>query len=640
MNTSKISKIKFGNVTSNLLNQSIYNSKDVNEQLLSTSNLLIQNTSFLSKSYNTSPSIQIKKKKMKPLFLKPKTNSRNVLKYNNKVLSYSSNLMNPKESDREKLSTYYKLTDDIDKEEDLTNTISTTRENKPENREQKLLFSRYNISYDNSISLTQLPKINESNISCNFQSTYFNSSNKAKRTIETNKQLADRMNEITNYFLVQKYKKEIENLEKKKYFLKKMPKILIKNIDEKNEIIDTNIFESNNTRTDSKGISKISMNIFKKVSFNGMLAVNNIDMKKFSRKIIHEVNAIITYISPAFKPYSRTDFSINVYKNYAYLFGGLSSGYLNDIWEYDLLKNKWTKILFKKDNEIPIPRYNHTMNIVNKYLVIFGGFTPKNADKIPEQLILFDLEEKNFIYPKITKRPGFIQRKGHISISTTNTMLIYGGMDVENGEILNSAYLLDLNKYEFEKFHYYGIKLPYLMNHNAVLVNNFHIYTTKPYSFYKIPENDIPNTGKNIINGVYIFGGQNERGDLKNDMYIIVIGTKPCKVYKPKIDGIPPEPRMSCGMEFILSYDFIIIHGGTGLDSRVLNDIMILNTESFNWIRPIFDFSGEGSPKELISRTEHEIFFYRGRIYILGGRDLENYLKMNFECVQFEITNF
>ena len=181
MNTSKLSKIKVNNSRINLLNQSIYNSKDVNDQLLSTSTLLIKNTSFLSKSFNNPPSIQVKKKKMKNFNLKPKLNSRNVLKYNNKVLSYSTNLMNLKEDDREKLSNYYKLTDDIDKEEDLTNTISTTRENKPVNKEQKLLFSRYNILYDNSISLTQLPKINESNISCNFQSTYFNNANKAKR---------------------------------------------------------------------------------------------------------------------------------------------------------------------------------------------------------------------------------------------------------------------------------------------------------------------------------------------------------------------------------------------------------------------------------------------------------------------------
>ena len=66
---------------------------------------------------------------------------------------------------------------------------------------------------------------------------------------------------------------------------------------------------------------------------------------------------------------------------------------------------------------------------------------------------------------------------------------------------------------------------------------------------------------------------------------------------------------------------------------------MILNTESFNWIKPIFE-NGENAPKELIHRTGHEMFFNQGKIYILGGRDQENYLKMGFECIQFEITNF
>ena len=64
MNTSKLSKIKVNNPRINLLNQSIYNSKDVNDQLLSTSTLLIKNTSFLSKSFNNPPLIQVKKKKM------------------------------------------------------------------------------------------------------------------------------------------------------------------------------------------------------------------------------------------------------------------------------------------------------------------------------------------------------------------------------------------------------------------------------------------------------------------------------------------------------------------------------------------------------------------------------------------------
>ena len=49
-----------------------------------------------------------------------------------------------------------------------------------------------------------------------------------------------------------------------------------------------------------------------------------------------------------------------------------------------------------------------------------------------------------------------------------------------------------------------------------------------------------------------------------NDIYIISIGKKPCHVISPIIAGLPPEPRMNCKMEFILDYDFIIIHGGIG----------------------------------------------------------------------------
>ncbi len=75
------------------------------------------------------------------------------------------------------------------------------------------------------------------------------------------------------------------------------------------------------------------------------------------------------------------------------------------------------------------------MNIMNKYLVIFGGFTPKNSERITEELILFDLEEKIFTYPKITKRLSYIQRKGYIAVFNKYNV-IYGGTDVENGNIL------------------------------------------------------------------------------------------------------------------------------------------------------------------------------------------------------------
>ena len=66
------------------------------------------------------------------------------------------------------------------------------------------------------------------------------------------------------------------------------------------------------------------------------------------------------------------DFSLNKYENKVYLFGGINSNYLNDIWEYNLLNNKWKKITFDKNINftLPNPRYEHSSVIINKYLVI------------------------------------------------------------------------------------------------------------------------------------------------------------------------------------------------------------------------------------------------------------------------------
>ena len=84
-------------------------------------------------------------------------------------------------------------------------------------------------------------------------------------------------------------------------------------------------------------------------------------------------------------------------------------------------------------------------------------------------------------------------------------------------------------------------------------------------------------------------------------------------------------------MIFIEDYDFIVITGGTGKNQRVFNDLMILNIESLNWIKPIYEPEDNFSPIWLTPRTEHEMFYNNGKIYILGGRDENNYCKMDFE---------
>ena len=619
------------------LKKSIYITKNVKEQLSTSTNLYL-NSSIIKNNKNSKKNI-INKINIKNLIL----NSNSYSKKNSpiKVISNSYSL-NPGINDREKLGSYYKLNEDeyyYKKEKNNKNSISLRKQLSKNKLEKKKLFSKYHILNDSSFE-NSLPKINDSEISTKIVKTYFTSITKANKTIAINKQLVLRMNDITNYFLLEKYNNNINKLQKTEYLIKKMPKINIKNIKSDKDILDINIIEKEKSKSISKNkTNNISIGIFKKLSFNGMLAVNENEIQKIKKKnIIHEVNIIISDIKLAYKPNSRMDFSLNKYENKVFLFGGLNSNYLNDIWEYNLLNNKWEKITFNKkiDFNLPNPRFGHSSIIIDKYLVIYGGLTLNINEE--EEIILFDLENYIFSYPKIKNKFEFPIRKNHICISSTKQMLIQGGITIKNNEIQNTGFIFDITKNQYFKLETTGKKLPYLINHSAVMVNNFQKYSNKPFSFYKIPIDLASNRINKIqIEGIYIFGGLNKEKKLKNDIYIISIGKKPCNVLTPIIDGIPPEERMNCKMEFILDYDFIIIHGGIGKNDFIYWDIMILNTECLNWIKPIFD---KENFRELESRTEHGLFFYQGKIFILGGRNEDRLLNMDFEIVEFEVTGF
>ena len=60
--------------------------------------------------------------------------------------------------------------------------------------------------------------------------------------------------------------------------------------------------------------------------------------------------------------------------------------------------------------------------------------------------------------------------------------------------------------------------------------------TLSSYTFYSLPD-DISEENKSKIRyeGIYIFGGVNEKKIYCNDLYVIKIGKKPCINIKPKI---------------------------------------------------------------------------------------------------------
>ena len=225
-------------------------------------------------------------------------------------------------------------------------------------------------------------------------------------------------------------------------------------------------------------------------------------------------------------------------------------------------------------------------------------------------------------------------------VGTNQTFLIQGGMDIRTLVIENSAFIYNIIENYWEKLEYIGKPLPYRAYHCAALVNSFSKSTLSSYTFYSLP-NDLSDEIKKKIKyeGIYIFGGINEKKMYCNDLYVIKIGKKPCINIKPKIAGKPPEPRIHAKMLFIENYYFIIIHGGIQTDQNFCDNIVVFNLENFNWIKPIID-EERSTEKRLIGRIKHEIFFNDEKLYIFGGLGDENLLPLNFEIVEFEVTGF
>ena len=127
------------------------------------------------------------------------------------------------------------------------------------------------------------------------------------------------------------------------------------------------------------------MNLFRRMSFNGILASNTPGNKNISHKNKHHVNALISLLNIAHKPHALSQFTLNLYNNKVYLFGGLSVGFNNDIWSYDIILRKWDKININKYDE-PVPRYGHSSILLGNNIIIFGGETPKNYFKVPVKI--------------------------------------------------------------------------------------------------------------------------------------------------------------------------------------------------------------------------------------------------------------
>ena len=201
----------------------------------------------------------------------------------------------------------------------------------------------------------------------------FTSPKNALMTLKVNKALMDRMNCVmtsTQYDSFIKMYNKVQ-FDKVKENIMPKPHIKLLQMNNENENKFGNLF--NNANNSNKSINDIIVR-------NGLIK----GTKFYYCKTIDQNNRT---------PNSRIQATFTKYSNLLYLYGGLSTSILNDMWTFDINNNKWKQ---QQLNEISYNfKYGHTSILYNDCFYYLGGNLNINKIKFTlEDVVIYNIRNK------------------------------------------------------------------------------------------------------------------------------------------------------------------------------------------------------------------------------------------------------
>ena len=248
----------------------------------------------------------------------------------------------------------------------------------------------------------------------------------------------------------------------------------------------------------------------------------------------------------------------------------------------------------------------------------------KNNDNIIDENNKFEDEEMKLLFPCL--------RKAHVSLFFGNYVFIYGGID-PNNNFLNDCWIYDLTRRKWDLLDFRGRYPPPLGYHSCCIALEKDQLNSPALSIYNKPESSRKTLPLLKIEGIFFFGGINETKIPTNLFFQLSIGMKPAIFEIPPTNGQPPSPRICASMDFSPECNIIFIHGGKNdVESEMhLNDIVMLDLETLNWVHPI---TNNYKPP---ARAEHVSSIIGNQIVIFGGSNAERLLNFDFLMININI---
>ena len=274
------------------------------------------------------------------------------------------------------------------------------------------------------------------------------------------------------------------------------------------------------------------------------------------------------------------------------------------------------------------------MKIFQGNLFIYGGLVEDRPNKIREDILIYNINDKKFSIDYTINKAGVGWRNYHIAEIIGPHMFIYGGAD-EKGNILADPYALDLYDMKWIQAKFNTDNLPRRKFHSSCQVfPQVRKLSNKFYLFKIYNDMNIYNLSKILAEGIYIFGGINECFVCTNDLYIIKRG-KPLQLFKGIAKGIAPIPRCQCTMEFYEKLNVVIIYGGKNDKNKngpYFNDMFFLDVQTLTWINIELNDDQICPP-----RGAHCSCIIDDELIIFGGKNEKYYLKSDLLICNLDI---
>ena len=242
---------------------------------------------------------------------------------------------------------------------------------------------------------------------------------------------------------------------------------------------------------------------------------------------------------------------------------------LSDLFVYDLLESKWSQPI----NCDGVARTWHTANFLpqRQLLLCFGGdVKDEKMGKMTstDQVMVLDTEIMLWYPPTVS---GQIPsgRSGHSAsvLEDTIELVVFGG--VKNGKWLNSASVLDTNRWKWSTIRAIGVAPPHRSYHSSTAIKSD------------------DNSGSRIV----IFGGNNDSKCFNTVHVLERLSNGKFAWSHPKCSGDIPRPRTGHTATLLSDGHTILIYGGWDPNTEdedceedlVFGDSFLLDTKTWTW---------------------------------------------------------